>query len=77
VRGFDFGGLSVILDGSRAPAPPSGPSPASSRLCFCEKNSMPLACLLTTFSLRASAAGQLSEKSFTSMPNSLAFFSVS
>ncbi len=72
VRGFDFGGLARPFRRSRGPGPAQRPQPCIfSTLFLRNRNSMPLACLLTTISLRASAAAQLSEKSFTSMPNSL------
>ncbi len=60
------------------PGPAQRPQPCTlSTLFLRNRNSMPLACLLTTISLRASAAAQLSPKSFTSMPNSLEIFRVS
>ncbi len=60
------------------PGPAHLPQPCILSTLFLRKrNSMPLACLLTTASLRASVAGQFSENSFTSMPNSLARLNVS
>ncbi len=60
------------------PGPAHRPQPwILSTLFLRNKNSMPLACLLTTISLRARTAGQFRVNSFTSMPNSLAFLNVS
>src|SRR6266581_1136998 len=54
------------------------PQPCRTSTLFLRKrNSMPLACLLTMRSLRASMAGQLILKSEISMPNSSACFRVS
>src|ERR1019366_6584584 len=61
-----------------SPGPAQRPQPCMpSTLFLRNRNSMPLACLLTILSLRASTAGQFRENSFTSMPNSLAFLNVS
>ena len=66
--------MSVVLPSFSTltrPGPAQRPQPCIQSTLFLRKrNSIPLACRLTTFSLRASAAAQFSENSFTSMPNS-------